>query len=165
MKPLFDIEYITFNFANIENIRHYFGLIQSASDAELVSFRRQVIKHKDNIIKSSSFYGRPVLLEHGYIISAINHELLKRSWCYKSYKCIFPFRQWLVKIFSNIDLIEDDLRGSIYISCKNNRNIWHLNHKEITKNIAFFIKHHSYKTLMVIGTFGMFILLLIKQLN
>ena len=166
MEPLFDVEYVTENFANIKDVRHYFNLIQNATGVELISFRRQVIVHKNNILKSSANHGRQALLEHGYIISAINHELLKRSWRYKVYKFVFPFRQWLVKTFSNLDLIEDDLQGSMYITNSDQMSMWHLSHKEllevIKRSFSHLITTQGIIALTGIGLFIMAVLAYIR---
>jgi len=140
MKPLFDIAFVTANFDTI-NIGHYLCLLKSASKSELKSFKKQVIAHGKQNKERLAFLDIPNYSSHRAVVSAIEYELLKRSWKYELFKIIFPIRKWLVKMFSGIDLKEHEYLGTLYCPKNSRSGMWHLSHHELMKIIIVFWLH------------------------
>jgi len=164
MESIFDIEFVTSHFGST-NLKHYFDLLKDASNQELKEFKQQVILHSKTNKQRGALLDVPNLSSHNAIILGINYELLKRSWRYKIYKIVFPLRQWLVKTFSGINLTPHETFGHLYIPIKHSSSIWHLHHKELASICITFLRKYLYKTLIAIGTFGVFVLLFIKYIN
>jgi hypothetical protein len=153
----FDIDFVVSNF-QVTNLKYYFDLLREASNAGLRHLRRKVKKHKKHYHQHQAFTNVKKFSTHDAIISAINHELLKRSFCYPLYKILLRLRSPIVKTFTGLDLKEDEYFGALYMQPKYLHHYYlHMPHKEflpivgrfILRNLKFIIK----TILTIIGLF------------
>ena len=155
MEPIFDIGFVTEKFS-VTNISHYFNLLKPASNAELKTFKKQVIAHKKKNNNNIAFSNVTNLTTHQAIIKAINHELLKRSWRYNIFTFIYPIRKFLVDSFTHLELSNNEVFGVLYTEPKYPKGGVRITHNEIYKIFSsFWNKNWKYLITTIIAvTFG-----------
>lgn len=155
MEPIFDISFITEKF-QVTNIGHYLDLLKKASNNELKQFRKQVKRHQKENKQHIAFNNVPSLTTHQAIIKAIDYELLKRSWRNKIFSLVFPFRKWVVDLFTELELTKNDTFGVMYSSPKCPKGGMRITHKDIYKVLkVFWLNHWRFIVTTIIAvTFG-----------
>jgi len=148
----FDINFVVSSF-HITNLKYYLDLLREASNADLRYLRKEVKSHKKHNRQYQAFSNVKNFSTHAAIIAVINHELLKRSFCYPLYKFLLRLRTPLVKTFTGLELKEDEYFGSLYTQPKYIRHYYlHMSHKEFLSLIGHFLINNWYKTLIAIAT-------------
>ena len=110
----FDIDFVA-SYFHATNLKFYLvELLRGASKPALRHLRQKVRTHKKHNRQNQAFSDVPNLSTHDAIIAAISHELLKRSFVYWLYKAIFPIRKFLVSTFTEKELKEHEVFGSLY---------------------------------------------------
>jgi len=144
----FDIDFVVSNF-QVTNLKYYLDLLRKASNGDLRHLRQEVKSHKKHNRQHQAFTNVKKFSTHDAIIAAINHEILKRSFCYPLYKFLLRLRAPLVKTFTGLELKEDEYFGSLYTQPKHIRHYYlHMPHNEFLSLIGHFIVNNWYKLLM-----------------
>ena len=164
MNTMFDIDFATSNF-QVTNLKYYLDKFKTASNKELRRFKQEITQHGKNNRQHQAFSNIKNYTTHNAIISAINYELLKRSKLYYLYQAAFPFRKWIVSVFSGIELKEHEAFGTLYCHPEYIRSIWHVPHQTLFKKTWSFGCKNWANILISIGTVGAFIVALLTHLK
>ena len=139
------------------NLKFYLDMLHPASKDDLISLRQEIEQHGKNNRQSQAFTNVQNFSTHDALISAINHELLKRSYFYPFYKFIFKLRAPIVKVFTGLELNENEYFGFLYSQPKHLRHYYlHMSHKDFFPVFGrFLIRHWRFiLTTIVAITFG-----------
>lgn len=135
----FDIDFVVSTFQAI-NLKHHFGPLKEWSRADLRQLRRQVKKHSKHNPHHQAFSDVRNFSTHDAIISAINHELLRRSFYHPFYKFLLCLRTRIVKTFTGLLLEEHEYFGALYKQPKKLHHYYlHMPHKEFLPIVGRFI--------------------------
>jgi hypothetical protein len=138
----FNIDFVVSNFQGIK-LKYYLDLLREASNSDLRNLRRKVKKHKRHNRQQQALRDVKRFSTHDAIISAINHELLKRSFCYPLFKILLRLRAPIVKVFTGLELKEHEYFGSLYTQPKYLRHYYlHMSHTEFLPIFGRFIKRN-----------------------
>jgi hypothetical protein len=159
--PIFDIEFVTSSFGST-NLKHHLDQLKTASKTDLRQFRQQIKHHGKSKKQQLAFTDVPKLTTHGALISAINHELRKRSFIYPVYRFILPIRKFLVSTFSGIDLKEHEYFGTLYCSRKYQKTFLHIPHRQLGQIVrSFCLAHWKF----IIGTALTIVTIILKLMG
>lgn len=151
MGMLFDLDFVIAHFDTC-NLGHYLEIIRRASKAELRQFRSQVKQHQKTHKSGLAYSNTPFLTTHGAIISAINHELLKRSLWFKVWFLVIPIRQLYASKFRGLELQRHENFGVIYTKPQHQKSILHTSFPEMISAVWKFIVRNE--TVIVTGAIG-----------
>jgi len=113
----FNIDFVISHF-QATNLKYYLDLLREASKPDLRQLRLEVKRHKKHNRQNQAFSKVRNFSTHDAIISAINHELLKRSFYYFFYKMLLRIRSPIVKTFTGLNLKEHEYFGTLYCEPK-----------------------------------------------
>lgn len=148
----FDIDFVVDNF-QATNLKYYLDLLKESSSTALRQFRREVKRHKKNNKQHQAFSNVHNFSTHDAIISAVDHELLKRSSRYSLYKLLLRLRSRVVKLFTGLELKEHEYFGSLYSQPKYTRHYYlYMTHKEFLPLACRFLKENWSTIIIAFGT-------------
>jgi hypothetical protein len=126
----FDIDFVISSFQTC-NLKYYLDLFHDASIPDLRQLKKEIKQHRKSNRQQKAFFNVNNFSTHDAVISAINHELLKRSSVYPIYKSIFHIRHYIVKIFTGIELRNDNYFGALYTHPEYRKHFYiHMPHTE-----------------------------------
>ena len=151
--PNFNVDFVIKSFGYCD-LKFYMALIHNASKDDLISLRKEIKLHKKTNRQNQAFSNVKNLSTHDALISAINHELLKKTFFYSPYKFFLRLRAPIVKTFTGLELKEDKDFGTLYTQPKYISHFYlHMSHKEFIPRTCKFIKVHWVNILLIIAAF------------
>jgi len=141
-------------------IKPYFDKIKDADSDSLRRFKKEIIKHRKNSKRIQAFADINDYTIHDVLISAVKHELLKRSRFIKIYLKLIPIRKWIAQKMGAKELIYKEEIGIIFKPIKTQSFFYKPISQHLLELRRFWLRHWKWIITTVIAIMVLVVLIL-----